>query len=175
MEATQRLETALMASLGPLRAAVSAFDAFRAQLAAWEAWDENAITDIFRVTEATRYIHDTKFRVEPAVGGEAQEWFLSSTSEELGESIMTGRDVSTEQRLRSIFQRAVKAGVELWVKVTSWGYENNNRHKPIVNGFSVVDAPAPPPAKPVIAPEVLSILSRLDEKTLKAVRSINHT
>jgi hypothetical protein len=169
----QERTAALEARIGPVRAAVSAFDAFQAKVAAWDAYDPGEVEDLYLVTEAkARHSTDDygrpavsgSFVVERATDGALRDWNIRHDQ---------GKPKVAELLLQA-FDAARKAGAELWVKVTSWGYENNNRHWSFVQDFLVVDPPAPPPAKPVIAPEVLSILSRLDEKTLKAVRDINH-
>lgn len=154
---------ALRASCKPLVAAVMAFDAFKAKKAEWDAYDPNDLAGIFKVTNADTRSKDryfwTIFDVERAGDGETLTWILSHDGLTAGEL------------LAKAYEAVVQAGSALWVKVT-WGYERNYGRKQYVEAFEILDPPPPRPEQPTLSREVISVLSKLDQKTLDAVRSI---
>lgn len=172
LEAVQRQVEALEASVAPLRATVSAMDAFQQQQDAYEAYDHNADQDVFRVTatelQEGGYLSSSYYaepsvsvRAENYVTGQAVSWGFPNKGEQ-----------SSGMRLHKAFQAAKKAGTDFWVRITSWKQASHtDMPKPV--DLTSLDSPPEPPKAPTMAAEVLRLLSRLDSRTLAAVRDLD--
>lgn len=146
-------------------------DAFNARLDAYEAHEHGAAKDVFRVTDTElhegRWITSSHYaepsvsvRAENHLTGHESSWGFPSTGEK-----------SAGMSLHKAFQAAKKAGTAFWVRVTRWK-EVSHLDKPEPAGLSILESPPELPMKPTIAREVLLLLSRLDDRTLSAVRDL---
>lgn len=169
---TERQVEALEAAVAPLRAAVAAMDAFNAQQGAYEAHERNAVKDVFRVTDTElrdgKWISSSHY-AEPSISVRAEN---PATGHESSWSFPNTGEKGAGMSLHKAFQAAKKAGAEFWVRVTSWT-QASNFDQPKPAGLSIIETPPKPPEKPTIAREVLRLLSRLDERTLAAVRNLD--
>ena len=170
-EAERQVET-LEASVAPLRAAVAAMDAFNTQQDAYEAYEHGEAKDVFRVTDTElregRWITSGHY-AEPSVSVRAENHL---TGREASWSFPNMDEKSASMSLHKAFQAAQKAGTDLWVRVTRW-MQASNFDQPRPAGLSIIETRPEPPRKPTIAREVLRLLSRLDDRTLAAVRDLD--
>ncbi len=171
LQEAQRQAETLEATVAPLRAAVAALDAFHAQQDAYEAYDHSAAQDVFRVTDTElregRWITSSHY-AEPSVSVRAENHL---TGHESSWSFPNKGEKSEGMNLHKAFQAAKRAGADFWVRVTGWKQASHmSNSEP--TGLSTTDAPPEPPKKPTIAREVLRLLSRLDDRTLAAVRDL---
>lgn len=172
LQEAERQSRALEASLAPLRAAVSAMDTFQKQQDAYEACDHSAAQDVFRVTDTQT--HDGRWitsghYAEPSVSVRAENCV---TGNESSWSFPNDGEQSSGTRLHKAFQAARKAGADFWVRVTGWkGTSHPDQPKP--TGLTIIESPPESPKKPTIAREVLRLLSRLDDRTVAAVRDLD--
>ena len=172
LEAVQRQVEDLEASVAPLRATVSAMDAFQEQQDAYEAYDHSAAKDVFKVLDTELqeggYLSSgyhaspsVSVRVENHATGHESVWGFPNKGEQ-----------SSGMMLHNAFQAAKKAGTDFWLRVTGWKQASHiDIPKPI--DLTTIDSPPEPPRKPTIAAEVLRLLSRLDARTLAAVRDLD--
>ena len=170
----QRQEEALEASLRPLRAAVRAKEAADDQMAAYESFAGGEGQDVFRVVDTRitdgHWITSGHY-AEPSVSVRAENCI---TRYEASWGFPNPGEQSPGMKLHKAFQAAKRAGADFWVRVTGWKRASHaDQLKP--TGLSILDKPPEVPEKPVIAPEVLRLLSQLDDRTLAAVRDLDQS
>lgn len=171
-EASQALQMereALEASLAPQRAAVAAMKAFDEQMAAYEAHDTSEAQDVFRLvdTQATDggWLSSSHY-AEPSISVRVQN---HATGYETSWGFPNKGEQSSGMKLHKAFQAAKQAGTDFWVRVTGW--KQTDRTQP--TGLNFIERPPEPPSKPTIAREVLRLLSRIDDRTLAAIREVD--
>lgn len=169
LKEVQRQAEAAEASLRPLRAAVTAMEAFDEQLAAYEAHDTSEAQDVFRLvdTQATDggWLSSSHY-AEPSISVRVQN---HATGYETSWGFPNKGEQSSVMKLHNAFQAAKQAGTDFWVRVTGW--KQTDRTQP--TGLNFIERPPEPPSKPTIAREVLRLLSRIDDRTLAAIREVD--
>lgn len=172
LEELQAKADTLEAALAPARAAVAAMDAFRDEVAAYNAAQE-AVQHAYCITDV--YIQE----VPPVFQGRQlpRNSTITATSQTTGETVYWRQEAhsvkSAGDQIKGLLDTAKAVGKELWVKVNGWA-QSAIDGKPVPKGINVLDGqPAAPPPRPVLAREVLQLLSLFDENSLAAVRGAN--
>lgn len=169
LQEAERQAEDLEASVAPLRAALAAMDAFDEEMDAYEAYDASEAQDVFRLvdTQATDggWLSSSHY-AEPSISVRVQN---HATGYESSWGFPNKGEQSPGMKLHKAFQAAKQAGTDFWVRVTGW--KQTDRTQP--TGLNFIERPPEPPSKPTIAREVLRLLSRIDDRTLAAIREVD--